>query len=89
MLQGLHPCYKTIADFRKGNAQALKAVYTDFLLVCRELEVFGGELVGIDSVFLESDASRASSYTQKRLEKLLVRLEAEIAGRTASAPDVL
>ena len=79
LLQGLHPCYKTIADFRKDNAQALKAVYTDFLLVCRELKLFGGELVGIDSVFLEGDASRASIYTKKRLAKLLARIEAEIA----------
>ena len=79
LLQGLHPCYKTIADFRKENAQALKSVYTDFLLVCRELELFGGELVGIDSVFLEGDASRASISTKKRLEKLLVCVEAEIA----------
>jgi transposase/IS5 family transposase len=79
LLQGLHPCYRTIADFRKENAQALKAVYTDFLLVCRELELFGGELVGIDSVFLEGDASKASIYTKKRLEKLLACIEAEIA----------
>jgi len=79
LLQGLHPCYKTIADFRKENPQALKAVYKDFLLVCRELELFGGELVGIDSVFLEGDASKASIYTQKRLEKLLARFETEIA----------
>lgn len=78
LLQGLHPCYKTIADFRKENPQALKAVYKDFLLVCRELELFGGELVGIDSMFLEGDASRASIYTQKRLEKLVTRVEAEI-----------
>lgn len=79
LLQGLHPCYKTVADFRKDNPQALKAVYRDFLLVCRELKLFGGELVGIDSVFLEGDASRASIYTKKRLAKLLVRIEAEIA----------
>jgi transposase len=79
LLQGLHPCYKTIADFRKENAPALKAVYRDFLLVCRELELFGGELVGIDSMFLEGDASKASIYTKHRLEKRLARLEEEIA----------
>jgi transposase len=79
LLQGLHPCYKTIADFRKENPQALKAVYRDFLLVCRELQLFGGELVGIDSMFLEGDASRASIYTKKRLEKWLSRIETEIA----------
>jgi transposase len=80
LLHGLHPCYKTIADFRKENPQALKAVYKDFLLVCRALDLFGGELVGIDSVFLEGDASKASIYTGKRLDALLARLDEQIEG---------
>jgi transposase len=79
LLQGLHPCYKTIADFRKENAKGLKSVYKDFLLVCKELALFGGELVGIDSAFLEGDASKASIYTKARLEKRLVRFEEKIA----------
>jgi transposase len=79
LLRELHPCYKTIADFRKENATALKAVYQDFLLVCRELDLFGGSLVGIDSVFLEGNASKASIFTGKRLQSLLGRLEDKIA----------
>jgi transposase len=79
LIQSLHPSYKTIADFRKDNPSALKAVYTDFLQVCRELELFGGDLVGIDSAFLEGDASRASIYTEKHLKKSLERLETNIA----------
>jgi len=79
LIQQLHPSYKTIADFRKENATALKAVYKDFLQVCRELKLFGGELVGIDSAFFEGDASRASLYTEKRLRKLLDRIETHVA----------
>jgi transposase len=78
LLQGLHPCYKTIANFRKDNAVALKAVYKDFLLVCHDLNLFGGELVGIDSMFLEGDASKASIYTEQRLTTLLARLDEKI-----------
>jgi hypothetical protein len=84
LLRELHPCYKTIADFRKENATALKAVYQDFLLVCRELKLFGGELVGIDSVFLEGDASKASIYTEKRLTTLLARLDEKITAYLAT-----
>jgi transposase len=83
LLRGLHPCYKTIADFRKDNARALKAVYKDFLVVCRELDLFGGVLVGIDSLFLEGDASKASIYTEKRLNTLLARLEEKITAYLA------
>jgi hypothetical protein len=78
LLQGLHPGYKPIADFRKDNASALKAVYKDFLLLCRDLDLFGGELVGIDSMFLEGDASKASIFTEKRLTTLLARLDEKI-----------
>ena len=35
MLGGLRPSYKTIADFRKDNAEPLKAVNKDFVLLCR------------------------------------------------------
>lgn len=83
LLQHLHPSYKTIADFRKDNATALKAVYKDFLLVCRELDLFGGTLVGIDSMFLEGDASKASIYTEKRLTTLLARLDEKITAYLA------
>jgi transposase len=83
LLEGLHPCYKTIADFRKDNPTALKAVYKDFLLVCRELDLFGGTLVGIDSMFLEGDASKASIYTEKRLTTLLARLDDKITAYLA------
>lgn len=84
LIQGLHPCYKTIANFRKDNAVALKAVYLDFVLVCRELKLFGGELVGIDSMFLEGDASNASIYTEQRLETLLARLDEKITAYLAA-----
>jgi transposase len=79
LLQGLHPCYKTIADFRKDHPQALTGGYKDFLLVCRELALFGGELVGIDSVLLEGNASNASISTKTRLATLLTRLDRQIA----------
>lgn len=78
LLQGLHPYYKTLADFRKEHPQALKAVYTDFLLGCREWQLFGGELVGIDRMFWEGNASKRSISTRKWLEKWLARIDAEI-----------
>jgi len=43
--------YKTIADFRKVNSSALKATHRDFLLLCKELSLFGGEEVAVDGSF--------------------------------------
>ncbi len=45
LLRQLHPDFKTIADFRKDNLQPLRAVCREFTLLCRQLELFGGELV--------------------------------------------
>ena len=42
------PDFKTIADFRKDNLAPLKAVARQFTLLCRKLELFGGELLAID-----------------------------------------
>ena len=77
--QEAHPCYKTIANFRKDNAEALKAAQKEFLLVCRQLSLLGGEQVAVDGSFLKADASRDSMYTAAKLEKKLEKLEEKIA----------
>ena len=54
LLEGLRPGYKTIADFRKNNSLALKAANRDFILLCKELSLFGGEEVAVDGSFFGS-----------------------------------
>jgi transposase len=78
MLGGLRPSYKTIADFRKDNAEPLKAVNKDFVLLCRELNLYGGNKGAIDGSFFHANASKASIYTKDKLDKQLVELEAKI-----------
>jgi hypothetical protein len=77
-MQGMRPSYKTIADFRKSNLEALKRVNRDFLEVCKEFGLFGGELVGIDSSFFRGNVSKRHIYTEKQLKKALDRLEKQI-----------
>jgi transposase len=48
LMRKLRPDFKTIADFRKDNAQGIKKVCREFTLWCKRLELFGGELVAID-----------------------------------------
>ena len=43
LLRKLRPDFKTIADFRKENAAGIKAVGREFTLLCRQLQLFGGE----------------------------------------------
>ena len=78
LLGGLAPVYKTIADFRKDNADALKAVNRDFILLCNELGLYGGKKCAVDGSFFHGNASKASIYTKARLDKHQKKLEAEI-----------
>ena len=78
LLGGLTPSYKTIADFRKHNAQALVRLNREFTLLCRELGLFGGHTVGIDGSFFRANASKGSIHTQDKLKKQIESLEQDI-----------
>jgi transposase len=79
LLQGLKPSYKTIADFRKDNLKALKQVNQDFVQVCKELDLFGAELVGIDGSFFRGNVSREHIFTAEQLKRSLERIEESIS----------
>ena len=79
LCQGATPSYKTIADFRKNNAAALRAVNREFVLLCRELSLLGGRRVAIDGTYLKADANPDSFHTRVSLERYLKRLDEQIA----------
>ena len=78
LLNGLRPGYHTIADFRKDNPKALKKTNSDFIQLCREFELFGGKVVGIDGSFFNGNASHASVKTKKQLETELSAIDQEV-----------
>jgi len=78
LIEGLRPSYKTIANFRKNNSKALKASNKDFVLLCKELNLLGGESVAVDGSFFKADARKESIYTETRLNKELASLEKKI-----------
>ena len=79
LIRGLRPTYKTISDFRKDNLSALKAVNSDFVLTCKDLQLFGCELVGIDGSFFNGNASKGSIQTKGKIKKQLAKIELDIA----------
>jgi len=48
LLKKLRPDPKTIADFRKNNLKPLRQVCREFTVLCKQLDLFAGELVAID-----------------------------------------
>lgn len=79
LLGKLAPDFKTIADFRKDNLQPLKAVARQFTLLCRKLELFGGELLAIDGSKFAAVNARDQNFNAGRLKELIARADARLA----------
>lgn len=79
LVRKLQPDFKTIADFRKENTKALKEVCRAFTLLCRELNLFGGELVAVDGSKFKAVNSRDRNFTEKKLARLLTQIDEKIA----------
>jgi len=75
---GLTPSNKTISDFRKENAKALKKVFREFVLLCKELELITGELVAVDGAFFRANASKNQLISKKTVVKDLERIDEKI-----------
>ena len=71
LLRRLSPDFKTIADFRRINRAAFRQVFRGFVRLCRELELFGRELVAVDGTRIKAVNSRERNFTKAKLEKAL------------------
>src|SRR6266480_4545641 len=78
LLGKLAPDFKTIADFRKDNLKPLQAVARQFTVLCRKLELFGGELLAIDGSKFAGVNSREANYNEKKLRERLAQIDAQI-----------
>src|SRR5215471_17116179 len=54
LLSGLKPDFKTIADFRRDNRNAFRQVFREFVLLCRQLDLFGRELLAGDGTRIKA-----------------------------------
>src|SRR5437867_8354323 len=77
-LKKLTPDHKTSADFRKDHAQALRQVCSQFTQLCKELELFGGELVAIEGSKFLAVNSRQRTFTQAKLQRVLQELDQQL-----------
>lgn len=79
LLGKLAPDFKTIADFRKDNLKPLKAVCRQFTLLCRKLELFGGELLAIDGSKFRAVNARDKNFNADKLKELIAHADARLA----------
>jgi transposase len=78
LLRKLSPDHKTIAEFRKDNRKALPEVFRRFTRLCRELNLYGRELVGIDGSKFRAVNGKDRNFTEAKLKQRLQWIEEKI-----------
>lgn len=79
LLGKLTPDFRTISDFRKDNAKALKNVFRAFVKLCMKLGLYQKELLAVDGSKFRAVNSKDNCYNAEILQKKLARIEAHIA----------
>jgi transposase len=80
LLKKLRPDHKTIADFRKNNLVPLRQVCWEFTLLCKQLDLFAGELVAIDGSKVKAVNAKARNFTHDKLAQLLQQIDQRVEG---------
>jgi transposase len=78
LMRKLTPDHKTIANFRSDNRKALREVFRQFTRLCRELNLYGRELVGIDGSKFRAVNGKDRNFTETKLNKRLQWIEEKI-----------
>lgn len=78
LMRNLRPDHKTIAEFRRANKKAIRRVFREFSLLCRNLGLFGKELVAIDGSKFRANNSKDRNYDRKKLGKIMSRIDQRI-----------
>ena len=74
----LAPDFKTIADFRKDNPEAIRLVCREFVMLCKKLNLLSEKLVAIDGSKFKAVNSRDKNFTKAKMKRRLRDVESAI-----------
>ncbi|MGM0786032.1 MAG: IS1182 family transposase [Pseudomonadota bacterium] len=78
LTERLAPDFKTIADFRKNNGQAIRATCRDFVVLCRRLGLFTQAIVAIDGSKFKAVNNRDRNFTFAKMKRRAEEIEKNI-----------
>src|SRR3954451_13278435 len=78
LLRHLQPDFKTIADFRRINHKAFRPVFRQFVLLCRELDLFGKELLAVDGTRIKAVNNKDRNFTRASLTEFIRLADAKL-----------
>ena len=79
LLRHLKPDFKTIADFRRDNRAAFRAVFREFVLLCRQLDLFGRELLAVDGTRIKAVNNKDRNFTRASLRQYIDAADKRLA----------
>jgi transposase len=79
LTQRLAPDHKTIADFRKDNGPAIRKVCSQFVLLCRKMELFSEAIVSIDGSKFKAVNNRDKNFTKNKMTRRMSQFEESVA----------
>jgi len=71
--------HKTVADFRKDNARAIRKVCARFVALCREMGLLAKASVAIDGSKFKAVNNRDRNFTRAKVERRRAQLEESVA----------
>jgi transposase len=74
----LMPDFKTIANFRKDNGKSIRRVCRQFIVLCRELNLFSQALVAIDGSKFKAVNNRDKNFTAAKMKRRLATINESI-----------
>jgi hypothetical protein len=75
----LAPDHKTIADFRKDNGRAIRKVCSQFVALCRRLDLFADASVAIDGSKFKAVNNRDRNFTRAKMQRRMAQIEESVA----------
>jgi len=74
----LMPDFKTIANFRKGNGPAIRGACRQFIVLCRQLNLFSQAVVAVDGGKFKAVNNRDRNFTSAKVQRRMEQIEASI-----------
>jgi len=71
----LSPDFKTIADFRKDNGDAIKSVCRQFVMICRNINLFSESMIAIDGSKFKAVNNRDRNYTKAKIKRRIAAID--------------
>jgi transposase len=78
LLKSNKPHFKTIANFRKDNAEAFRKVFRHFVWILKEWKLVDGKHIAIDSFKIRAQNSLKNNFNAKKIERHIAYIDDKI-----------